>query len=240
MKSPMILISSGRTLGTLSMQRQQSALYGACLAAAGGCGVLFSGGDAAACAARCDGLLLAGGGDLHPARYGQTVQSEHLSIDPVRDEEEQMLFLAFYDCGKPVLGICRGVQAINVFLGGSLRQHIAGHENCCHRVRCAPTLAACIGARRWSTATTIRQWTRSRPRCTPPPGRRTARSKRCGTKAHRCLACSGTPSVWCRPCATMRRAKTIWRCSAGCASGADSTKPGRKSCPVFSLSCFTG
>lgn len=146
MKSPMILISSGRTLGTLSMQRQQSALYAACLSLAGGTGVLFSGGDAAACAARCDGLLLAGGGDLHPARYGQTVQSEHLSIDPVRDEEEQMLFLAFYDCGKPVLGICRGVQAINVFLGGSLRQHIAGHENCCHRVRCAPTLAACIGA----------------------------------------------------------------------------------------------
>ena len=128
------------------MQRQQSALYAACLSLAGGTGVLFSGGDAAACAARCDGLLLAGGGDLHPARYGQTVQSEHLSIDPVRDEEEQMLFLAFYDCGKPVLGICRGVQAINVFLGGSLRQHIAGHENCCHRVRCAPTLAACIGA----------------------------------------------------------------------------------------------
>lgn len=146
MKSPMILVSSGRTLGTLSMQRQQSALYAACLSLAGGTGVLFSGGDAAACAARCDGLLLAGGGDLHPARYGQTVQSEHLSIDPVRDEEEQMLFLAFYDCGKPVLGICRGVQAINVFLGGSLRQHIAGHENCCHRVRCAPTLAACIGA----------------------------------------------------------------------------------------------
>lgn len=146
MKSPMILISSGRTLGTLSMQRQQSALYAACLSLAGGTGVLFSGGDAAACAARCDGLLLAGGGDLHPARYGQTVQSEHLSIDPVRDEEEQMLFLAFYDCGKPVLGICRGVQAVNVFLGGSLRQHIAGHENCCHRVRCAPTLAACIGA----------------------------------------------------------------------------------------------
>ena len=146
MKSPMILISSGRTMGTLSMQRQQSALYAACLSLAGGTGVLFSGGDAAVCAARCDGLLLAGGGDLHPARYGQTVQSEHLSIDPVRDEEEQVLFRAFYDCGKPVLGICRGVQAINVFLGGSLRQHITGHENCCHRVRCAPTLAARIGA----------------------------------------------------------------------------------------------
>ena len=144
MKSPIILVSSSRTMGSLSMQRQQSALYGACLAAAGGCGVLFSGGDARALAARCDGLLLAGGGDLHPARYGQSAQSERLSLDPIRDAEEQALFQAFRSSGKPVLGICRGVQVINVFCGGTLRQHIEGHDGTRHRVRCIPRLAGYI------------------------------------------------------------------------------------------------
>lgn len=146
MKSPMILVSSGRTMGSLSMQRQQSALYGMCLALSGGTGVLSSGGDARTLAARCDGLLLAGGGDIHPSRFGQPVQSEKLSIDPVRDEEEQALFHAFFSRGKPILGICRGVQVVNVFLGGTLRQHIEGHSDCCHRVRCIPRLAALAGA----------------------------------------------------------------------------------------------
>lgn len=143
---PMILISTGRIAGNLSMQRQQSALYGECLSLAGGAGVLSGGSDAACLAARCDGLLLAGGGDLHPARYGQPVQHSGLSIDPVRDEEEQALFHAFFGRGKPVLGICRGMQAVNVFLGGTLRQHIEGHSGCCHRVRCIPRLAALAGA----------------------------------------------------------------------------------------------
>ena len=146
MRPPVILITSGRTPGALSMQRQQSALYGACIAAAGGAGVLSSGGAADVLAARCDGLLLAGGGDLHPARYGQAVNYDRLSIDPVRDGEEQSLFQAFFRCGKPILGICRGVQAINIFLGGTLRQHIDRHDGCCHRVRCVPQLSSLIGA----------------------------------------------------------------------------------------------
>ena len=70
MQHPMILISTGRIAGNLSMQRQQSALYGECLSLAGGAGVLSSGSDAACLAARCDGLLLAGGGDPDPAGYG--------------------------------------------------------------------------------------------------------------------------------------------------------------------------
>ena len=143
---PMILISTGRIAGNLSMQRQQSALYGECLSLAGGAGVLSGGSDAACLAARCDGLLLAGGGDLHPARYGQPVQHSGLSIDPVRDEEDQALCHAFFSLGKPILGICRGMQAVNVFLGGTLRQHIEGHSGCCHRVRCIPRLAALAGA----------------------------------------------------------------------------------------------
>lgn len=145
MKIPLILVSSGRFMDTLSMWRRQSELYADCLSAAGGAGVLCSGGDTDALAGRCDGLLLAGGGDLHPARYGQDRTCDFLSIDPVRDAEEQALFEAFYARGKPVLGICRGVQAINVFLGGTLRQHVEGHANCCHAVRCTGQLADLLG-----------------------------------------------------------------------------------------------
>ena len=146
MQYPLILISSGRIIGNLSMRRQQSELYAACLALAGAGGVLCSGGDAARLAARCDGLLLAGGGDLHPALFGQPVQSSRLSVDRVRDAEEQALFDAFYRRRKPILGICRGAQAVNVFLGGTLHQDIAAHDACCHPVRCTDALAALVGA----------------------------------------------------------------------------------------------
>lgn len=146
MKTPLILISSGRFMDTLSIFRRQSELYTACLSATGGIGVIHSGASAAALAARCDGLLLAGGGDIHPARYGQMCDCKQLSIDCVRDEEEQALFDAFFARSKPILGICRGMQAINVFLGGTLQQHVAGHTSCCHPIQCTGWLAEQLGA----------------------------------------------------------------------------------------------
>lgn len=148
MKKPVILITSGRFVGILSMQREQSALYADCLQTAGGTGVLHSGGSANVLAARCDGLLLAGGGDLHPSRYGQPPQVRAcLSIDEARDAEEAALFDAFCARGKPVLGICRGMQAVNVFLGGTLHQHIDGHADCCHAAQCTSLLQTLLGAR---------------------------------------------------------------------------------------------
>ena len=77
MQHPLILISSSRVMGNLSMSRQQSALYGACLGGAGAAGVLYTGGPSACLAARCDGLWLAGGGD--PARVG-SVHSVHAAL----------------------------------------------------------------------------------------------------------------------------------------------------------------
>ncbi len=145
MKNPLILISSGRYMDTLSIARRQSELYAACLSAAGGAGVIYSGASSAMLADRCDGLLLAGGGDIHPTRYGQSCACCQLCIDSVRDEEEQALFDSFFARGKPVLGICRGMQAINVFLGGTLQQHIIGHANCCHTIHCTGWLAAQLG-----------------------------------------------------------------------------------------------
>ena len=75
----------------------------------------------------CDALLLPGGGDLEPWRYGQeNIASVHL--DPQRDAEEFALLDQFTSARKPVLGICRGLQSINVFFGGTLLQDVVGHN----------------------------------------------------------------------------------------------------------------
>ena len=75
----------------------------------------------------CDALLLPGGADIHPRFYGQELNDAE-DIDEARDEYELALFRRFLDAGKPILGICRGMQLINVALGGTLHQHIDGHS----------------------------------------------------------------------------------------------------------------
>ncbi len=75
---------------------------------------------------RCDALLLPGGGDVHPRFFGQDIDGAR-DIDEARDEYELALFRRFFDAGKPILGICRGLQLIDVALGGTLRQHVEGH-----------------------------------------------------------------------------------------------------------------
>ena len=74
-----------------------------------------------------DILLLPGGGDVHPRFYGQTIDGA-ADIDDERDERELSLIGAFLRAGKPVVGVCRGLQVINVYFGGTLRQHIDGHS----------------------------------------------------------------------------------------------------------------
>ena len=74
-----------------------------------------------------DGLLLTGGGDIDPARYGHPNEGSR-DIDRPRDALEARAWEAASERGVPVLGICRGLQAINVFAGGSLLQHVDGHE----------------------------------------------------------------------------------------------------------------
>ncbi len=72
----------------------------------------------------CDGLLLAGGEDVDPARYGQENQGSR-GIDPARDRAERALLDAFCAAGKPVLAVCRGLQVVNVWLGGDLVQDLS-------------------------------------------------------------------------------------------------------------------
>ncbi len=74
--------------------------------------------------ARLDGLLLAGGGDIAPVHYGEEPHEQLGTIDPLRDYAEIPMARWAITDGKPVLGICRGVQVINVALGGTLYQDI--------------------------------------------------------------------------------------------------------------------
>ncbi len=92
---------------------------------AGGVPVMLfdSAGEADILAARLDGLLLSGGDDVDPALYGQPNTASH-SVDAGRDAMEVALLQAFMVAGKPVLGICRGIQLMAAALGGSLYQHI--------------------------------------------------------------------------------------------------------------------
>ncbi|KAB2352490.1 gamma-glutamyl-gamma-aminobutyrate hydrolase family protein [Actinomadura rudentiformis] len=86
--------------------------------------------------ARCDGVLLPGGGDLHPRHYGAA--SEHEALYDV-DEEQDAFDLAVaahaLATGVPMLAICRGLQIVNVVRGGTLRQHMeTDHRHVVHQV----------------------------------------------------------------------------------------------------------
>lgn len=91
----------------------------------------------------CDALVLCGGGDLDPALFGQEDRGSH-PPNRERDRAELMLSEAYLTWGKPVLGICRGMQVLNVFLGGTLIQDLRpdwralhqGEEDVYHIVQC--------------------------------------------------------------------------------------------------------
>lgn len=82
--------------------------------------------DRAAALAAMDGLLLSGGADLEPARYGRPNQGS-TGVEPDRDALEAEAWASAQARGLPVLGVCRGFQAINVLSGGTLLQHVDGH-----------------------------------------------------------------------------------------------------------------
>lgn len=71
-----------------------------------------------------DGLVLQGGNDVAPQSYGQVPIASDWAGDPVRDAYEKELIQAFVHAGKPVFGICRGLQMLNVAFGGTLWQDI--------------------------------------------------------------------------------------------------------------------
>lgn len=76
-----------------------------------------------------DGFLFGGGDDIDPKYYGEEIQSDTVTVTPERDRFELALFKEVYkNTSKPVMGICRGCQLINVAMGGDLYQDILGHR----------------------------------------------------------------------------------------------------------------
>lgn len=92
-----------------------------------------------------DGLILCGGNDVNPARYGEDMDGA-TDIDFARDEAEIALIQAYLQAGKPIMGICRGLQLLNVFFGGSLYQDLPetslhrgeNHADVVHTVNAVP------------------------------------------------------------------------------------------------------
>lgn len=116
--------------GEPAIAEQKNRLYAAAVARHGATPIVLDAttpaADRAAAFAAMDGLLLSGGADIEPARYGRPNQGS-TSIEPARDELEAGAWAAARDRGLPVLGICRGFQAINVLSGGTLLQDVDGH-----------------------------------------------------------------------------------------------------------------
>jgi putative glutamine amidotransferase len=83
----------------------------------------------AAVIGRLDGLVLTGGGDIDPAAYGMARHPCTGSVNAERDRAEVELLAAALAAGLPVLGICRGLQLLNVARGGTLHQHLADLES---------------------------------------------------------------------------------------------------------------
>jgi len=103
--------------------------YADAVAAAGGEPVLLpTGAISAEVVGRLDGLVVAGGADVDPARYGQSAGPNTTVLRPERDESELAALQAALDADLPLLAICRGMQLLNVALGGDLVQHLPDVE----------------------------------------------------------------------------------------------------------------
>jgi putative glutamine amidotransferase len=85
--------------------------------------------DPADIVTRVDGLLLTGGGDVDPAHYGGAAHASHIPAEPGRDAFEMALATAAIAHDTPLFAICRGMQVLNVALGGDLVQDIPTEVN---------------------------------------------------------------------------------------------------------------
>ena len=139
-------------IGITSSRSANVDRYAAYVRAAGGDPVVLRPGDEPAPAA-LDGLLFSGGVDVDPRHFGQPPHPS-IEVDEERDQFELPLARRALEAGLPVLGICRGMQLLNVVAGGSLIQHLEGHrlgpdsvQSGQHVVRVAPDseLAAILG-----------------------------------------------------------------------------------------------
>src|SRR5690349_17393220 len=79
---------------------------------------------------QCDGVLLPGSkADIDPAKFGAQRHPKTEAADPKRDTVDELLLQDAYNMGKPILGICYGLQSLNVYQSGNLLQHIESSVN---------------------------------------------------------------------------------------------------------------
>jgi len=127
-----VTLSNPERAADPAVARLKNQRYGEAVERAGGQAVPVddsTDADALAAALRdMDGLLISGGADLDPRVYGEEPAGSQ-APDPGRDALDLGAFRAAESRGVPVLGVCRGMQAINAFSGGTLLQHVAAHES---------------------------------------------------------------------------------------------------------------
>ena len=134
MSSPVVVVTVGRPApgADPALAARRAAPYVEAVARHGGAPIVLSAvspdADRRQALAAMTGLLLSGGADLDPARYGGTDAGSG-QVDPERDALEAEAWAAAEERELPVLGICRGLQAINVFSGGRLLQDVGGHAS---------------------------------------------------------------------------------------------------------------
>ena len=80
-----------------------------------------------------DGFVIVGGADFNPNKYGEENYSSHGIDDEIDDLDLKIISYSITN-KKPIFGICRGLQAINIYFNGTLKQHIVNHENANHKI----------------------------------------------------------------------------------------------------------
>ena len=114
-------------LGGRDTYRRNYNYYEAVEAAGGDPVPIMCADDAKKYCKEAKGLVLPGGCDVDPTLYGE-INEGCMDIDHQRDELEEAIIQCFLFSGRPILGICRGMQLVNVFLGGTLIQDIPDHR----------------------------------------------------------------------------------------------------------------
>ncbi len=140
----------GRVLFTIGV-RKKAEPYLEALAAAGVEAVCVTAEDGVSRLDGYAGLVLGGGRDVNPSLYGESRMDGTDEPDDRRDTMESGLLAQAMAEDKPVFAICRGLQLVNVHLGGTLHQHIDGHNKVDHEVVVEPEslLALCAGEARY-------------------------------------------------------------------------------------------